>query len=440
MMNESYSFIKNLNLKYNDSVVVGVSGGPDSMVLLYLLIKLKKSMDIQIICAHVNHNVRKESVDEEKFVCEYCRQNGVIFESMTIENYGDDNFHNEARTIRYNYFEKLVLKYHAKYLFTAHHGDDLMETILMRITRGSTLRGYSGFSRIINRDGYKIVRPLINLTKDEIANFANQNNIKYVIDSSNLKDKYTRNRYRKYVLPQLKKESPNVHLKFYKFSQTLLEYDDYVSKQTEKIINKVCPQNILNIEEFLKLEHIIQMKIIYHMLENIYQDDLMLITNRHTNLIYNLILSDKTDTEIHLPNNIAGVKSYNNFFLQPITNTDAYEIEISTYVNLPNGKNIEVVKASDSDGNDICRLNTKELTLPLYVRTRRDGDKMAVKGMLGSKKINDIFTDCKVNMNNRKMWPVVMDSADNIVWLPGLKKSKFNKTKDEKYDIILKYY
>lgn len=205
MMNESYSFIKNLNLKYNDSVVVGVSGGPDSMVLLYLLIKLKKSMDIQIICAHVNHNVRKESVDEEKFVCEYCRQNGVIFESMTIENYGDDNFHNEARTIRYNYFEKLVLKYHAKYLFTAHHGDDLMETILMRITRGSTLRGYSGFSRVINRDGYKIVRPLINLTKDEIANFANENNIKYVIDSSNLKDKYTRNRYRKYVLPQLKK-------------------------------------------------------------------------------------------------------------------------------------------------------------------------------------------------------------------------------------------
>ncbi len=439
-MNDSFNFIKDLNLKCNDSVVVGVSGGPDSMVLLHLLIKLKKTVDIQIICAHVNHNVRPESVDEAKFVCDYCKENDVIFESMVIENYGDDNFHNEARTIRYNYFEQLVLKYHAKYLFTAHHGDDLMETILMRIVRGSTLRGYSGFSRLIDMNGYKIVRPLMNLTKEEIASYALQNNIKYVIDSSNLKDKYTRNRFRKYVLPQLKKENQNVHKKFYEFSKTLLEYNDYVEKQTKKIINEVCLENTINIPKFIKLEHIIQMKIIYHMLENIYQDDLILITDKHAQMIYDVILSNKSTLEIHLPNNIAGIKSYDNFSIEPIINDCSYEIEISDYVKLPNGKSIEVINYSESDGNDICRLNTKELTLPLYIRTRCDGDKMIPKGMEGRKKINDIFTDCKVNSKERKMWPIVLDSQNNIVWLPGLKKSKFNKTKDEKYDIILKYY
>ena len=101
------------------------------------------------------------------------------FEGMTIEDYGDDNFHNEARTKRYIYFGEIVKKYKAKYLFTAHHGDDLTETILMRIVRGSTLRGYSGFSKVIKRDGYTLIRPLIEVTKDEIVSFNKKNKIHY---------------------------------------------------------------------------------------------------------------------------------------------------------------------------------------------------------------------------------------------------------------------
>lgn len=177
------------------------------------------------------------------------------------------------------------------------------------------------------------------------------------------------------------------------------------------------------------------------MLENFYQDDLMLINDRHVEIIYNLIKSEKPNGEIHLPNNIIAVKSYNTLVLTPIVIKDnVYEIEISEYLNLPNGKNIEKITLSDTDGNDICRLNSKEITLPLYVRNKKDGDKMGIKGMLGSKKISDIFIDDKISSQDRLLWPVVCDSKDNIVWLPGLKKSKFNKTKDEKYDIILKYY
>ena len=183
------------------------------------------------------------------------------------------------------------------------------------------------------------------------------------------------------------------------------------------------------------------MKIIYYMLEHFYQDDLMLITDRHAEILYDLIYSRKSNATMHLPNNIQARKTYNNLVLveNPISNTE-YEIELIKYVNLPNGKNIELVNASNETSNFVCYLDSSEVKLPLHVRSRKDGDKMQVLGMVGRKKINDIFIDCKIKPEDRDLWPIVVDSDENIVWLPGLKKSKFDKTKQEKYDIILKYY
>jgi tRNA(Ile)-lysidine synthase len=442
-MDEIYEELLNSNyLKYNDSVVVGVSGGPDSMCLLHILLRLRENLNLKIIVAHVNHNTgRPGQILDQEFVEEYCKNNNLIFEPVIIKDYGDDNFHNEARTFRYNYFHKLVKKYNAKYVFTAHHADDLMETILMRIVRGSTLKGYSGFSKIVKMDDYTIIRPLINVTKDKIYNYLESNNLKYRIDDSNLKDVYTRNRFRKYIVPQLKKEDPNVDEKFYKFSKTLIECNEYIDSQVKKIYNIVCPQNIINITEFQKQEHLIQVKLIYSILENYYQDDLMLLTDKHTELILNLINSNKSNCSIHLPNNIKGVKAYNSFYLTKIESKEnKYEIQIEDYLKLPNGKSIEVIKSSEIDDNNICRLDSTNIKLPLYVRNKIEGDKMSVKGMIGSKKIKDIFIDSKVDLQERSLWPIVCDSNDNIVWLPGVKKSKFCKAKDEKYDIILKYY
>ncbi len=435
-------YIKNdLQLAYGDAVVVGVSGGPDSMALLHILIEFKKFLNLEIICAHVNHNTREESAAEAVFVETFCKKYTIPFESLKIEEYGDDNFHNEARTVRYKHFKRLIKKYNAKYLFTAHHGDDLMETILMRIVRGSTLRGYSGFSKKIEIDGYTIVRPLITVSKEEIIEYNKAHNISYVTDGSNEKDDYTRNRFRKYIVADLKKEDESVHRKFYKFSQTLQEYNNYIDQVVGKKLSQIFPQNVLNIEAFLKEDKIIQNKILYHILEHIYQDDLMLITDQHVSLLYDIINSDKPNLYVYLPNKIKAIKAYDTLTLiQHEINQTEYYIELCDRINLANGKNIEYVSEANEDTNDICRLNKKDIKLPLYVRNRRDGDKMTIKGMLGSKKINDIFIDNKISVEERQKWPIVVDSADTIVWLPGLKKSKFNKSKDEKCDIILKYY
>ena len=125
-MKEALNYLDNLLLD-KDIIVAGISGGPDSMTLLYLLKKIREKKDIKIVCAHVNHNVRKESKDEKIFLENWCKDNSIIFETMTITKYGDDNFENEARNIRYKYFEELVNKYGANYLMTAHHGNNTYE-------------------------------------------------------------------------------------------------------------------------------------------------------------------------------------------------------------------------------------------------------------------------------------------------------------------------
>ncbi len=427
-------------LKEGDTVVLGCSGGPDSMALMNILLKYRKRLNISIICAHVNHKIRKESDDELLYLENYCKKNHIIFESMVITKYGDDNFHNEARNIRYNFFEELIKKYNAKYLMTAHHGDDLIETILMRIVRGSTIHGYSGFEKMVQKDGYSIVRPLIFVTKDDILEYNKKNKIVYAIDKSNFSNKYTRNRYRKEVLPFLKKEDKNVHLKFLKYSTMLNEYNNYIDKQVASALKKVCSDSKIDIKSFKKLDEIIKNKIINKILEEYYQDDLILISDIHTELIKKLISSKRSNSFVYLPNGIKAVKSYGKFYLENETDQiDEYDIEITDDVNLPNGKNIKKIDDSLINDNCYCRLNSSEITLPLRVRTRKSGDKMKVKG-LGTKKIKDIFINEKIPVNKRDLWPVVVDATDTIVWLPGLKKSKFDVPKNKKCDIILKYY
>lgn len=440
-MNKVNDYLKSI-ISDGDVIVLGCSGGPDSMALMDLLMKIRDKLNISIICAHVNHKVRIESDNELVWLESFCNNNNIIFESMCIYNYGDDNFHNEARNIRYSFFEELVNKYNAKFLMTAHHGDDLVETILMRLVRGSTINGYAGFKKEVLMDKYTIVRPLVYVTKEDILSYNAKNNIKFVTDKSNFSNKYTRNRYRKVVLPFLKQEDKNVHLKFLKYSNTLSEYDEYFNKEANKYLKKIINSDeSIDVEKFKKIDAVIQNKIINILLKKYYQDDLILISDVHTNLIRNLIYSNRSNNSIYLPNSVRVVKSYSKLYFEIETNQiDDYEIEILDSANLPNGKNIKVIESSKINDNNYCRLSSEDIVLPLRVRTRRNGDKIKVKGLNGTKKVKDVFIDSKIPINKRDLWPIVVDSKDTIVWIPGIKKSKFDVSKNKKCDIILKYY
>ena len=433
------SLYNDIKVKDGDFLVFACSFGPDSMALFKTLLEYRKKHEVVLVCAHVNHDKRRESAKEKEDLEELCKNNNVIFEYMKIENYGDDNFHNEARNIRYQFFDEVVKKYNAKYLLTAHHGDDLMETILMRIARGSTLKGYSGFRKLVLIDGYYIYRPFIGFTKNELLDYCHKNGVPYAVDKSNFSDVYTRNRYRKEVLPFLKREDKDIHKKYLKFSNVLSEADLFIEEEASKAISKVIKNNILYIDRYLEINKFLKRIILERFISNFYQDDLVLINDRHLDLIESLINSKKSNSKVNLPNDVEVVKSYNTLSIRRNPSLlSSYEIEIDKDVMLPNGHKLELLDSVKGNSNNIIKLSSKEVTLPLVVRTRKLGDVMSIKGG-GHKKIKDIFIDSKIPTSDRDLWPIVVDSRGHIVFVPGLKKSKFDKTNNEFYDIILRY-
>jgi tRNA(Ile)-lysidine synthase len=432
-MQEVVEYLNGL-LEPNDTVVLSLSGGPDSMCLLDLLLPFIKSKNIKIVGAHVNHKVRKESSEEEQFVCEYCKNNGVLFELHSIDKYNHKNFHDDARIQRYNFLDDVMKKYKAKYLFTAHHGDDLMETILMRIDRGSNLAGYLGFKKELDVHGYKVIRPLISLSKSEIKEYDDFNNIPYRKDKTNDTDSYKRNRYRHHVLPFLKEENSKIISKYYKFSKELEECDDYINRviKDKNIIDK---DSIL-VDKFIKEESFIQRKTVEYLIKKIQQDNEFYMTDTLVDEIIKAINSSKPNLNVNLSNGFNGIKEYNLFTIKRQSLQEPYDIMLDEQVKINNWF-IETVVTEEQDDNYVFRINSKELTLPIHIRTKKDGDTIKVKN-LGTKKVKDIMIDCKIPMAKRKLYPLIVDDGGIIIGIPGLKKSQFAKDKSEKYDIIIK--
>ena len=434
-MNEVHKFIEKLDIK-SEYVVAAISGGPDSM---YLLDVLMNKLDKKIVVAHVHHNLRKESDEEAIKLEEYCKENNLIFEMMKIENYPNNKFSEEiARKFRYDFFDKIIKKYNSDILFTAHHGDDQIETILMRLTRGSSLKGYAGIETITTTRGYKIARPLIYLTKQDIIDYLDNKNIWYAVDKSNTELKYTRNRYRHNILPELKNENKNVHHKFNEFSEKVMLADKYIKKQANIYYKQYVIDNEINVLEFNKLDKILKIYVLEEYLKNNYKDSISLINNKHIEIIINK-LSQKRNLIFDLPDNKKGIIEYNNFKICDEIESNRYEYEFNDFVKLPNGKKIYIDNETNLTNNFVIHLNSREIKMPFIVRNRKPGDFMIVKNMTGRKKINDIFIDCKVSKQLRDEYPIVTDATGEIIWIPGIKKSHLDRKKEQKYDIILKY-
>lgn len=434
-MNEVWEFIDRLKISKDEKIIVACSGGPDSMFLLHLL----KENGYSCVCAHVNHKLRKESDEEYTFLQRYCDDNDIIFEGIELTDYVTGNFEHYARNFRYSFFKSLIDKYKTDYLFTAHHGDDLIETILMRLTRGSSLKGYSGFNKMSKRDGYQVIRPLVYLTKDDILRYNEENDIPYRLDYTNDLDDYTRNRFRHNVLPFLKEEDNLVHLRFLKFSEELKDTVNYIDEMINNKMKNLYVDNSLDLNKFKLEDEYIRRKIIYNILVLLYPDDLYLVNGNHIDEILKIINSQKPNVEMMLPNNIKIIKEYEKMHFNILFDDEKfYEYTLDNEVKLKQGT-IKVLLEDDSNSNYVIRLNSKNINLPIKVRSPLKGDIMQVKNMKGHKKINDIFIDMKVEKRFRGSWPVVTDVNGVILWLPGLKKSNFDIPIDEEYDIILKY-
>lgn len=433
-MNKEIEFLKE-NINKNDIVVVACSGGPDSMCLLSLVNEIKNELNLKIIVAHVNHKLRVESEEEKEMVENYSKENNLIFELLEINKYTNNKFsEDDARKRRYDFFDELIKKYNAKILLTAHHGDDLIETILMRLTRGSNLSGYIGIKMINKNDEYKILRPLLSTTKDNILDYLNKNNIPYRIDKTNEELEHTRNKYRHYILPFLKKENKKVHEKYLKFSKELIEYDNFVNTYIRN--NNFIVDNSIIINKIKGESDFIKRKALELLIKEIQKDDIFDISDEQMKNLMKLYTLD--NKEIDLNNNYQGINSYGKILILKKNSEILNKVLIDKDMKLSDYYFYYNDETKKDNTNSCILLNSNEIKLPLYIRSFDNGDRIVVKNLNGSKKVSDIFIDNKVPKHKRSTYPILVDANNTILWVPNLKKSQFSKDFSEKYDIIIK--
>ena len=209
-------------------------------------------------------------------------------------------------------------------------------------------------------------------------------------------------------------------------------------KLKNKKINNIYKNNQIDISN-LNNEHTFMKKnIIFYILSQIYENKANIIKEKNILDILKMTTDNKPNYTINLPKNYIAKKEYNHIYIErkKEKNINSYKKELQKF-NQIDDMIIELVDNIETNGNDICRLNSKNINLPLYLRNKNEGDYIEVLGLNGKKKIKDIFINSKIPKDKRNTYPILVDSKDNILWIPNIKKSKYNVKKDDFYDIIL---
>ena len=271
MRNKVINTINKYNLiQSGDKLVLGVSGGPDSISMLNILNEIKEEWQFEIYVAHINHMIRKEADDDEIYVKQYCKKNNIqcfvkrvnVQEFANIQKIGTEE---AGRNIRYEFFEEVLQKVGANKIAIAHNKNDKIETIVMNLLRGSGLSGLKGIEPIREQ---RIIRPLIECERQEIEQYCEQYKLEPRIDKTNFENDYTRNKIRNIVIPYIKNEfNPNIIETMDRLSQVATEESNYIELQVEKIYQKLLiersqKQIILKLKEFNQQEKVIKNRLI----------------------------------------------------------------------------------------------------------------------------------------------------------------------------------
>ena len=266
--------IKKYNLiNSGDKIVLGVSGGPDSIAMLDILNQLKDEMNFEIYVVHVNHNIRGKDADEdEEYVKKYCEKYNIKCFSKkidvpTIAKTKKIGTEEAGRKVRYEYFEEILKETKSNKIAIAHNKNDKVETIIMHLLRGSGISGLRGIEPIREE---KFIKPLIECDRQEIENYCKENNLQPRIDKTNFENEYTRNKIRNIVIPYIKKEfNPNIIETINRMSNLIATDEMYfksIVKQSykETFISRTEKEIILDLKKFNVLEKVIKSRLIIY--------------------------------------------------------------------------------------------------------------------------------------------------------------------------------
>ena len=278
MKNKVIETIKKYGLiQAKDKIVLGVSGGPDSITMLDILRQIQEEFDFEIVVAHINHMIRKEAIQDEEYVKKYCEKNSIEFfvkriDVMSVANNRKIGTEEAGRFVRYEFFDEILKQTESNKIAIAHNKNDKVETIIMHLLRGSGLSGLKGIEPIREN----VIRPLIECERKEIEKYCDENKLEPRIDKTNFENDYTRNKIRNIVIPYIEKElNPNIIETIDRLSEVVKKEDRYLEKVAsnvyEKILIKQEPgQIILELKEFNEQDEVIKNRIILYTVKKLF--------------------------------------------------------------------------------------------------------------------------------------------------------------------------
>lgn len=298
-------------IKKGDTIIIGVSGGPDSLYLLIQCLNLKKIYPFKIIIAHVNHKRRGSASDkDEYFVQSLSKKHGLIFELKKTQKIGKGNVEEEMRNERYDFFEKLRKKYKARWILTAHHRDDNIETVLFHIARGSFLGGLKGMEMYSEKR--HLLRPLLQTSKSEILTYLHDNHFKYRVDKTNKDTKFSRNALRHKIIPLFQTINPNFQQTFAKNLQDLGASARFIDQYSEKWLKKNQKKQGISLKKLLEEDPIIQKNIVAYIYKSLYGSSNK-FNQKHLEQILKLLHQQKSNRKKEFGDNyFIGIKKEKN--------------------------------------------------------------------------------------------------------------------------------
>lgn len=444
MKNEFLKNLKSYNLE-GFGVLLAVSGGKDSMTMLDLFNYFKYELKLNLVVCHFNHSLRDDADRDEKFVKTQCEKYGLKFYSKKedVLLYSNENklsTEEGARFLRYKFFDEVKRIENLEYIATAHNKNDLAETVIMRILRGTGINGLIG----IQSERGDLIRPILNFSRDEIEKYIEENNIPFVEDKTNFEELYLRNKIRLNLFPILKNEY-NLRIldAISRLSNIAFDYStisrEYIASK-EGLLWEFNKEKILVYIEKLKLQSRSFRNIMYREFFEFISKDPDGINYKIIEEIDNLIFS-KTGKYIEIKNVVFKIE-YDKLL---IYDKNIFEnLEMKFYFenldfSLYSTKFFDIIIEQSSfeefknlkQNKDLLFINKKYLDF-LKIRNKENGDFLELE--FGKKKLKDIFIDEKVSKDIRKNIPI-FEIENNIVWVPNIRRSN-RYLVDEKDDII----
>jgi len=454
-------FLNNLsslcNVVEGDKILIGCSGGPDSISMLHLFYRAKRKLKIKIFACHINYGLRgEESKKDEELVKEYCERWKIPLEInkvLPVKDYSFANLEEKLREIRYNIFSEIAKKNECSKIAVAHNKNDQAETMLLNLIRGAGTEGLSGMS-FENQRG--IIRPMLNFTRNEIMNYISYCELNYREDSSNYSIDFTRNKIRNLILPILLKEfNPNLINTLYSTSSIIKDEGCYIEEIAEKYIELYAVQKSKYISfplDIFQLLHLAIKRRILRLLFKYITKSTRRLHFSHIEFILDELNKGRKIEEWHLPNQVRfkitdkDISFYLKDFYDKIDKFE-YRVKVPFKVHISElNKNIEGYLTSAENLKDyktdksIFYLDYERCSNELIIRNRRDGDVFRALGSAGKKKLKEYLINKKIPKDQRDRL-ILVESRGEIIAIMGVEiNENYKITNKSKEILVLRSY